>query len=181
MKQMDFWRGEKKKKKHLLFYFESSPMDPRDWRHPQSSRPPHPALAHTPLQRTPLSGGENRKGREALTPAKSQPLLFCLGNSLGREEVTAGVHSRGLCVYEDPLGPGKTRCKPQGYWAFTSCSENILVNIWSIIYRHASNEKGPRVSLAQDWWSLSLHSSCNIVIIVWITLGNHWSLLSRES
>lgn len=40
--------------------------------HPRTSQPPLPALAHTPLQRTSLSGGQNRKGREALTPAKKQ-------------------------------------------------------------------------------------------------------------
>lgn len=53
------------KKKHLLFYFESSPVDPRGWQHPQSSRPALPAPAHTPLQRTSPSGGQNGKGRES--------------------------------------------------------------------------------------------------------------------
>lgn len=61
VKQMDFW-GEKKK--HLLFYLESSPVDSRGWQHPRSSRPALPAPAHTPLQRTSPSGGQNGKGRE---------------------------------------------------------------------------------------------------------------------
>lgn len=58
-----------------------------------------------------LEGRIGKGGRHELLPRVSH-CSSASGNSRGREEATAGVHSRGLYVYEDPHAPGKTRYKP---------------------------------------------------------------------
>jgi hypothetical protein len=90
-----FWHKTIGLWKNYLFYFESSPLDPRGQQHPQLSPAAPPGPGSHLEQRTPLCAGQNGKGWE--TKPATAPLPQETGKARGSHHRCL---SPGLCVSE---------------------------------------------------------------------------------